>query len=114
MLILYSLIEVLLGEKLVEVFADIGRNFGHADPGVPSHHGLSVWTHQELLKVPLDVTDLQSVPEEPVGGVPKAVSYGRTGSLQKSVHPLLMFTVHIASLKQQEVGNKSIARSNML
>ena len=76
---------------MIEVFDDVHPNLRHCDPGEPPHHGLSVRSDQELLKVPFDVVDLQGLPEEPVGGVLKAVPYWRAGVLEDWVIGLEQF-----------------------
>jgi len=76
-----TLINNLLRIELVEVFANVGPDLRHIDPGKPPHHWLPVRTNQELLKVPLDVINLQRIPEQPIGGVSKAVSNRWAGVL---------------------------------
>lgn len=71
---------------LEQVFTDVSSDLRDVDTRVPPHHGLPVWAHQELLKVPLDVADPQRLPEESVSRLPKVVSHWRAGALCGKKH----------------------------
>lgn len=110
----HKLVENILRVQLEEVFANVSSHLRRGHARVPPHHRLAVWSHQKLLKVPLDVAGLQRLPEQSAVDVAKVASNWRAGALEESVNLLLVFSIHITFLKQQEVWNKSIAWSNML
>lgn len=66
----------------LEIFENVGPDLRDINPWVPTHHGLSVWSNKELLKVPLDVTPFERLPEKPVCGIPKALSNRWTSVLK--------------------------------
>ena len=112
--ILYDESDLIVCVLFEQVFVNVSSDLRNVDTWVPPHHRLPVWSHQKLFKVPLDVVDLQRPPEQPVVGVTKVVSNWRAGVLKEGENLLLVFSIHITFLKQQEVWNKSIAWSNML
>lgn len=109
-----DLIKHILCVHLEQVFADVSSDHGDVDARVPPHHRLPVRSHQKLFKVPLDVAEPQRLPEQPAVGVAEVVPDWRAGALKESENLLLVFSVHVTFLKQQEVWNKSIAWSDML
>lgn len=109
-----DLIKNILCVQFEQVFADVVPDLRNLDTWVPPHGRPPVWSDQKLFKVPLDVVGPQRLPEQPVGGVAEVVSNWRAGVLKESENLLLIFSIHITFLKQQEVWNKSIAWSDML
>ena len=71
-----------LGVEFLEVSQDVCSDIRDVHPRVPPHHRLAIWPNQELLKVPLDVGPLQRIPEQPVCGIPKALSNRWTSFLK--------------------------------
>lgn len=84
--------------KLTEVFQDACPNFRHVHPGKPPHYRSAVWPHQKLLKVPLDVVDLERFPEQSVG-VTETVPHRWASILQKCEKGLFVVSIHIHLLK---------------
>lgn len=97
-----------------DVCPDVSSDLRDVDPGKPPHHRAAVGPNQEFLEVPLDVRCLERVPEKPVGGIPKTLSDGGTSVLEESEEALFILTVHITLLKQLKIGDKPIARANIL
>lgn len=62
---------------------DVGSDLRNLHPGKPPHQGLSIRTHQKLLEVPLDVVDVQGLPEESAGHGSKAVAHRWTRFLKR-------------------------------
>lgn len=62
---------------------NVSSNCGDIDTRMPSHHRLPVWANQKLLKVPLDVSEFERLPEQSAGEFSKAVSNGRAGVLKR-------------------------------
>lgn len=69
-----------------QVFANVSSDLRNVDTGVPPLHRLPVWSHQKLFKVPLDVADLQRLPEQSVSRVAEVVSNWRAGVLHGRKH----------------------------
>jgi len=109
-----GLIKGLLCVQLEQVFVNVISDLRDVDARVPPHYRLPVGPHQEFFKVPFDVADLKRLPEQSVGGVVEVVSNWRAGVLKESENIMLIFSINIAFLKQQEVWNKSMAWSDML
>lgn len=108
------LIKNILCVQFEQVTANVSSDRRYVDTWVPPHHRLPFRSHQKLLKVPLDVTDLKRLPEQSAVGAAKVTPHWRTGAFKERKNFLLTFSIHISFLKQQEVWNKSIAWSDML
>lgn len=65
------------------MFANVGSDLRNVDARVPPHYWLPVGPHQELFKVPLDVTELKRFPEQSAIGVIEVFSNWWAGALHK-------------------------------
>lgn len=104
----------MLGILLTYQANDVGSHFGNVHSRKPPPQWLPVWSHQELLEVPLNVVDPQRIPEQPFVGVSEAVAHRWAGILQEGEKGLLMVSVHITSFKQLEIWNEPIAWADVL